>query len=83
LFERNWNEKIENSEKYFGSLSKRCKTKKSEGAKCKRHKNIGENYKIPGDARVPPHILIAPPLKRRLEGCRRFSGKYYMVKKKF
>jgi hypothetical protein len=52
LFERNWNEKIENSEKYFGSLSKRCKTKKSGGAKCKRHKNIGENFKIPGDAPV-------------------------------
>jgi hypothetical protein len=54
--------KNENSEKYFGSLSKWCKTKKSGGAKCKRHGNIGEKFKIPGGAPAPPHLHTAPPL---------------------
>jgi hypothetical protein len=45
----------ENNEKFFGSLSKWCKTKKSKGAKYKRHRNIGENFKISGCAPSQTH----------------------------
>jgi hypothetical protein len=46
--------KYENSEKYFESLSKWCKTKKkSRGAKCKIHRNIDEEFEIPGGAPAP------------------------------
>jgi hypothetical protein len=61
LFERNWNEKNDN-EKCFGFLSKWCKTKKLGGAKCKKHKSFGKNFKISGGAPAPPHIHTAPPL---------------------
>jgi hypothetical protein len=54
LFEINWNEKND-SEKCFRFLSKWCKTKKLGGTKCKKHKNICENFKIPWGA-APPHI---------------------------
>jgi hypothetical protein len=39
-----------------------CKTKNLGGAKCKRHRSIGENCKIPGGAPAPPHIHTAPPM---------------------
>jgi hypothetical protein len=68
LFERNWNEKND-SEKCFEFLSKWCKTKKQEGAKCKKYRNIGENFKIPGGAPAPLHIHAALPLVSKHPKC--------------
>jgi hypothetical protein len=50
-------EKNESSEKYFGSLGKWCKTKKLGDKKCKTHRSIGENFKIPGSVPTPPYLL--------------------------
>jgi hypothetical protein len=54
--------KNKNSKKCFGSLNKWCKTKKSRGAKCKKHRSFGKYFKIPGGAPAPPHIHTAPPM---------------------
>jgi hypothetical protein len=62
LFERNWNEKNENSEKCFGFLSKWCKTKKSGGVKCKTIEILVNTIKILGGAPAPSQLCVAPPL---------------------
>jgi hypothetical protein len=55
-FREKLEEKNESSEKYFGSLGKWCKTKKLGDKKCKKHRSIGENFKIPGGAPTPPYF---------------------------
>jgi hypothetical protein len=58
LKEFNFNEKLkenESNKKYFEFLNKRYKTKKSGGAKCKKHKHISTKLKISGGAPAPPH----------------------------
>jgi hypothetical protein len=61
-FREKLEEKNKRSRKCFEFLNKRCKTKKSGGAKCKKHRHISKRIKIPGGAPAPPHYYAAPPL---------------------
>jgi hypothetical protein len=63
-FREKLEEKNENNKKYFKFLNKRCKTKKPEGAKCKKHKHISTKFKISEGAPAPPHHHRAPPLTK-------------------
>jgi hypothetical protein len=61
-FREKLEEKNKRSRKCFEFLNKWCKTKKSGGAKCKKHRHISKRIKIPGGAPAPPQYYIAPPL---------------------
>jgi hypothetical protein len=61
-FREKLEEKNKRSRKCFEFLNKRCKTKKSGGAKCKKHRHISKRIKIPRGAPAPPHYYAAPPL---------------------
>jgi hypothetical protein len=61
-FREKLEEKNKRSRKCFEFLNKRCKTKKSEGAMCKKHRHSSKRIEIPGGAPAPPHYYEAPPL---------------------